>query len=130
MDISQHKQQVEVQNSNSRDDEDESEDEDDMSFEELAEALFQAGTLASSNSKSKSKKQQKKRQHNFPTSSPYPEPTTASEDVNNHNDIPGTKSMIWKMLPCGIIDFVLKLVIFSGALLLYIHTGRAFYWGS
>nr|AFK47067.1 unknown [Medicago truncatula] len=88
VDISQHKQQVEVQNSNSRDDEDESEDEDDMSFEELAEALFQAGTLASSNSKSKSKKQQKKRQHNFPTSSPYPEPTTASEDVNNHNDIP------------------------------------------
>lgn len=84
---SQHKQQVEVQNSNSWDDEDKSQDEDDMSFEELAEALFQAGTLASSNSKSKSKKQQKKRQHKFHTSSPYQEPT-ASEDVNNHYDVP------------------------------------------
>jgi len=100
VDISQLKQQVEVQNSNSRDDEDESQDEDDMSFEQLAEALFQAGTLASSNSnsKSKSKKQQKKRQHKFPTSSPYPEPTTASQDVSNHNDVSGTESMIWKMI--------------------------------
>ncbi|CAJ2641656.1 unnamed protein product [Trifolium pratense] len=85
VETSQHKQ-VEVQNPNSGDDEDESDD--DMSFEELANALYQAGTLASSNSKSKSKKQKKKRQHKFPTSSPYPEPTTASEDVNNHNDIP------------------------------------------
>jgi hypothetical protein len=95
VDTSQHKQ-VEVQNPNSADDEDESED--DMSFEELANALYQAGTLASSNSKSKSKKQKKKRQTKFPTSSPYPEQPTASEDVNNHNDIPGTENMIWNML--------------------------------
>ncbi|XP_004502872.1 uncharacterized protein [Cicer arietinum] len=84
MDISQHKQQVKVQNPNSGDDEDE--EDIDISFEDLGKALFQAGTIASSNSKTKSKKQKKKCQHKFPASSPDPGPSTAS--VHNLNDIP------------------------------------------
>ncbi|CAK8568535.1 unnamed protein product [Lathyrus sativus] len=84
IDTSQREQQTEVlnlQNLNSESDEDESEE--DMSFEELANALIQAGTLASSNSKSKSKNQQKKRQqHNFST-------TASLHNLNhNNNDVP------------------------------------------
>ncbi|CAK8567821.1 unnamed protein product [Lathyrus sativus] len=85
IDTSQHEQQTEVLNLQNLNSEDESEE--DMSFEELANALIQAGNLASSSSKSKSKNQQKKRQqHNFST--------TASLDNHNNNDIPGTENMI------------------------------------
>lgn len=85
IDTSQYKQQTEVENLNSEDDEDQSED--DMSFEELANALIQAGNLASSNSKSKSKNQRKKsQQHNFSTT-----PSLQHLNNDNDNDIPGTK---------------------------------------
>ncbi|XP_058781375.1 uncharacterized protein LOC131655542 [Vicia villosa] len=83
IDTSQDKQQTEVEGLNSEDDEDGSED--DMSFEELANALIQAGNLASSNSKSKSKNQRKKsQQHNFSTT-----PSLHNHnDSDNDNDIP------------------------------------------
>ncbi|KAL5075288.1 hypothetical protein RYX36_014272 [Vicia faba] len=80
IDTSQHKQPTEVQILN-LEDEDGSEDE--MSFEDLANALIQAGALASSNSKSKSKNQRKKRQQdNFSTKA------SLLNHNHNHNHIP------------------------------------------